>query len=351
MLGPLLGAAIALGPAAAVAATAAPTPPPAPAPAPPPSFTLNWVGDIAFSARQGLPPNGGAGVFAGVQRSLRAADISTGNLEGTLGTGGTTKCRGNCFAFQAPPFYAQLLQRAGFGLMNLANNHSHDAGTGGLTQTVRALGRARLGQTGLAGEITVERVAGTRVAFLGFAPYPWASPLTDIPAARRLVARAARRAQVVVVFMHAGAEGAGALHTPHGGETAFGENRGNARAFAHAAVDAGADAVLGSGPHVLRGIECYRRAVIAYSLGNFVGYRTLDTGGVLGLSGILHVQIGRSGHFLGGRLLPLRLAPPGVPRRDGSAASVQLVRRLSQADFGRRACQISRSGAIRPRGG
>ena len=149
--------------------------------------------------------------------------------------------------------------------------------------------------------------------------------------------------------MHAGAEGSGATHTPRGTETAFGENRGNPRRFAHAVVRAGADAVLGSGPHVLRGIECYRRAVIAYSLGNFVSYKTLSTSGVLGLSGILRVRLARDGRFAGGRLFPVRLRPQGVPRRDRSRASVRLVRRLSRADFGRRACRVGRGGTIRPR--
>jgi hypothetical protein len=136
---------------------------------------------------------------------------------------------------------------------------------------------------------------------------------------------------------------------PHGSEHAFGENRGNSRHFAHAVVRTGADVVLGSGPHVLRGIECFRRRVIAYSLGNFVGYRTLSTSGVQGLSGILRARIGARGRFLGGRLFPLRLVRPGMPRRDARRASIRLVRRLSRRDFDGRACRVGRGGAIRPR--
>jgi hypothetical protein len=210
--------------------------------------------------------------------------------------------------------------------------------------TLRALRAAGLRHTGLPGEVRVVEVAGQRVAFLGFAPYPWASPLTDIPAARRQIESASKRAQIVVVFIHAGAEGAGETHTPHGTEYAFGENRGAARRFAHTAIRAGADAVLGSGPHVLRGMECYRRRVIAYSLGNFVGYRTLATGGVLSLSGVLRVRLGVEGRLLGGRLFRVRLAPPGVPLPGGG--SIGLVRRLSKADFGARACRIGRHGEL-----
>jgi poly-gamma-glutamate capsule biosynthesis protein CapA/YwtB (metallophosphatase superfamily) len=286
-------------------------------------------------------------VLAKVRKYLSEGDITTGNLEGTLGRGGRSKCsRGgkNCFAFQAPASYARALARVGFDLFNLANNHSRDYGTSGLRQTLRALARAGLKHTGLVGEIKFASVAGRKVAFLGFAPYSWASPLLDIPAARRQIASAARRAKIVVVFIHAGAEGARATHTPHGTEHAFGENRGASRRFAHAAIGAGADAVLGSGPHVLRGMECYKKRVIAYSLGNFVGYRTLSTGGALALSGVLRLRLGPQGSLVGGRLFKVRLAAPGVPRPGGG--SIDLVRRLSKADFGRRACKISRTGEL-----
>jgi hypothetical protein len=329
-----------LAPAAALAGSEPPV-------EPAPEVSLNWVGDIAFSERQGLPPGGPRRVLNKVRKYLQGADITTGNLEGTLGRGGPSKCSGggsNCFAFQAPASYARALARVGFDLFNLANNHSLDYGESGLRQTLRALRAAGVKHTGLVDEIKYAQVAGQRVAFLGFAPYPWASPLTDIPAARRQIARAAAKAEIVVVFVHAGAEGPGATHTPRGTEFAFGENRGASRRFAHAAVAAGADAVLGSGPHVLRGMECYRRRVIAYSLGNFVGYRTLSTGGTLSLSGVLRVRMGPEGKLLGGRLFRVRLAPPGVPEPGGG--SIGLVRRLSKSDFGARACRISRTGEI-----
>ena len=331
------------------AAFAAPGPASALTPAPPEgSVTVSWVGDIAFSRQHGLPRRP-ARVFRSVRPLLNLADLTTGNLEGTLGRGGMSKCKSNCFAFRAPARYAGVFRRAGFHLMNLANNHSHDYGPRGLRATLRALRRAGVAHTCLRGRIKVMDLRGVRLAFVGFAPYPWASPLTRIPAARRLVRRASRRADAVVVMIHAGAEGTGATHTPRRTEYAFGENRGNPRRFAHAVVRAGADAVLGSGPHVLRGIECYRRAVIAYSLGNFVGYRTLSTRGVAALSGVLRIRIAKSGRFLRGRLHGVRLRPPGVPVRRGGGRSVRLVRRLSRQDFGRRACRIGRRGVVRPR--
>ncbi|HUK77130.1 MAG TPA: CapA family protein, partial [Thermoleophilia bacterium] len=135
----------------------------------------------------------------------------------------------------------------------------------------------------------------------------------------------AAEADVVIVLMHAGAEGAGETHTPHGSESAFGENRGDARAFAHAMIDAGADLVLGSGPHVIRGIERYRDHLIAYSLGNFAGWHNFGLGGNLSLSGLLTVRVDGAGHILGGRWLSLYVAQPGVPSVDSSNTSAHLV--------------------------
>jgi poly-gamma-glutamate capsule biosynthesis protein CapA/YwtB (metallophosphatase superfamily) len=100
--------------------------------------------------------------------------------------------------------------------------------------------------------------------------------------------------------------------------------------------------VLGSGPHVLRGMECYRRRLIAYSLGDFAAFHTLGTSGVQGLSGVLRVSFQPGGALRRASLVPVRLTRPGLPRRDRGGASLALVRRLSREDFGRRACPVHR---------
>jgi poly-gamma-glutamate capsule biosynthesis protein CapA/YwtB (metallophosphatase superfamily) len=239
-----------------------------------------------------------------------------------------------------------VFARAGIDVMNLANNHALDFGPSGQSQTTAALRRHRIAYTGRPGEVLVRRVGGTRIALVGFAPYPWAAPLLDPAAAMRLVRKARRRADVVVVLMHAGAEGSSQTHTPRSTEFAFGENRGRPRAFAHAVVRAGADIVLGSGPHVVRGIERYRRRLIAYSLGNFVGYRTLSTGGVLSLSGLLTVRLSPSGVPLGGRWWSVRLDPSGIPHLDRSGASARFVAGLSRQDFGPAAYPMRPHGGL-----
>jgi hypothetical protein len=207
-----------------------------------------------------------------------------------------------------------------------------DFGPPGRAQTLAALNRAGIPEAGLPGQITRLKVNGIKLAFLGFAPYSFDSNLLDIPAAQALVRQARKTASVVVVFIHAGAEGADQLHTPAGEQFYLGEDRGNARAFAHAVIAAGASIVLGSGPHVLRGIQRFHNHLIAYSLGNFVGYHTLSGGGVLDDSGILRVTLDARGRLLAARWISIRLED-GLPRPDPTNASARLVGRLSGVDF------------------
>ena len=327
--------------------SATPSPPtspssgtPTPTPSPSPTvITIGWVGDTTPGSRYGLAPDHGRALFGHLPALLRKPDLMIANLEGTYSTPGPSKCGGGsggtCYAFQAPPSYAEALAWSGIDLVNMANNHSMDYLRRGYLQTQAALKKVGVAYAGPPGKITIVKVHGVRVAVMGFSPYPWSAPLNDIPTAAALVRRAARRADVVIVLMHAGAEGADQIHTPYGSQYFLGEDRGNVRAFAHAMVKAGADLVLGSGPHVIRGIERYRNRLIAYSLGNFAGWRNFALGGNLSLSGLLTVRITKSGRILGGRWLPLRLVSPGVPAVDRSKQSLRLVRSLSASDFAR----------------
>jgi poly-gamma-glutamate capsule biosynthesis protein CapA/YwtB (metallophosphatase superfamily) len=312
--------------------------------------TIAAVGDIVMGSTPNLPPDGGRTFFDGVQPDL-AGDVVLGNLEGTLSVGGGSKCgagSSNCYAFQTPPSYARWLRKAGFTVMNVANNHAFDYGRSGQSQTLAALDRVGLASTGRPGQITYQQVGVIRVALVGFAPYPWAQSLTDIPAARRLVRKAASTSDVVIVTMHAGAEGTDHTHVRPGTETFLGENRGNALAFSHAVVDAGADVVIGSGPHVLRGMEFYHGRLIAYSLGNFAGYKVFALGGPLSLSGILRITLRGDGAFESATLVPTRMVGAGIPALDPAESAHGIVRTLSREDFGAREARISSTGSISP---
>lgn len=312
------------------------------------SVSITAVGDTMLGSTPTLPRSPGT-YFEAVTEELKG-DIVFGNLEGSLtNVSESPKCETgstDCFAFRAPPSFAQKLHESGFTVMSNANNHSFDFGQSGETETVRALSGADIAHTGLPGEVTVVHAADLRVAFLGFAPYSNTASLTDLAAAQVLVRRAAERSDIVVCAIHAGAEGTDAQHVTGEEEIYLGEDRGNPREFTHAAIDAGADLILGSGPHVLRGMEIYRGRLIAYSLGNFAGYDNFTLEGALGESVILHVTLGGDGRFRGGGLTSVRLVGAGQPVRDPNQIGADLISTLSEEDFGPTAVVIGSGGRI-----
>jgi len=339
-------------PAPAAASAAPTTPAPAAAAATATAtgtVTITAVGDVVMGTPEfGLPPAGGSTLFNGVKRLLRG-DVVFGNLEQALATGPGSKCGGasggGCYAFASPPSYARNLKSAGFTVMGIANNHALDWGTSGQRSTVAALDAQRILYTGRPGEIAVQKLPrGGSVAVISVAPYSWAQNALDIPGTAALVKKAATLAPIVMVNIHVGAEGRSANRVPRGGETFLGENRGNSRALAHAVIDAGADLVVGQGPHVLRGMQFYRGRLIAYSLGNFLGYKVFSVGGASGQAGVLAVTLGPNGNFISARFSPTQLSSDGIPSQGGYGTS--LVRSLSKADFGSTAARISSTGEI-----
>jgi 2',3'-cyclic-nucleotide 2'-phosphodiesterase (5'-nucleotidase family) len=266
---------------------------------------------------------------------------------------GVTKCSaatlGNtCFQFRSPPSYANILSEAGFGLVNLANNHAYDFGPAGHTNTRAALDAAGVKYTGPPGMITVVDVKGIKVAVIGFAPYPWANDLLNIPKGQDLVRQAKKQADLVVIQVHMGAEGAAYTHVKPGTEMYVGENRGDPIAFSHAMVDAGADVIIGHSPHVLRAMEFYKGHLIAYSLGNFAGYHALGYTGVVGVTGILKVTLRKDGSYVSGTLVPTHMVAPGSPRMDPQHQAISMVSGLSKSDFPTTGAQIATDGTITP---
>jgi hypothetical protein len=342
----------------------APEPEPEPAPQPPPEaasglpVTIAAVGDVMMgSALQDsggvLPPDDGASLLAEVQPILAAADVAFGNLEGPLADSGTSaKCArsrpGRCYAFRTPTRYAARLREAGFSVMSLANNHAGDLGEEGRISTRAALDQVGIRHAGAVGEVARLEVRGTRVALLAFSTSGGTNDLRDLAEAARLVGEAAREADVVVVSFHGGAEGAAHQHVPAGPEEFLGEDRGDLRAFARTVVAAGADLVLGHGPHVVRGLEVLDGRLVAYSLGNFATYGGMNLSGPNGLTLVLEVRLARDGRFLSGRIHAARQERPGGPRLDPSGEVIPLLRALSEQDFGSAAAVVLEDGTIEP---
>jgi len=313
----------------------------------PEPFDLSFAGDITPGSSYGLPPDDARSMFGSVRADLRRSDLAIGNLEGTLSVGGASKCGADtstCFSFQAPPANAKGLRWAGFDLLSVANNHAFDFGAEGQRQTLKALARERLLYAGLPDQVTITDVGSTRVAVIGFAPYEWSNAVADREREAALIAAARSRADVVIVVAHLGAEGAAMGRTPTGTEYAFGEDRGDTRRFVHSAIDAGAALVLASGPHVLRGMERYRDGLVAYSLGNFAGWDNFSTAGSLGISALLGIDVSGSGRAVGGRVIPLRLVEPGVPRPDPDRTAITTMNALSEQDFGADGIRLDENG-------
>ena len=322
-------------------------------PTPAESISVAAVGDIMLGSTyqgRGLPVNDGADMISGLKPILSAVDIAFGNLEGAVIDGGvSTKCGPTsklCYVFRMPTRYGKYLKDVGFDVLSLANNHSSDFGAEG-----RASGRKVLDDLGIihaggdVNDIPYLTVKGKRVVVVAFATNPISLNLIDVENSRRVVADAARKADIVIVSFHGGAEGSSAQHVPYGSETYLGGPRGDLRKFTHAVVDAGADLVLGHGPHVVRGMEVYKNRLIVYSLGNFAFYR-FPFAGPTALSLVLETNIGPNGEFLSGRIHPLVQEGQNGPRPDKNGTVINVVRQLSKDDFGVTAVNVSADGTI-----
>jgi hypothetical protein len=338
-------------PSSASAAPASPTPTPTPVQGG--SISIAAVGDIMLGSTaqgRGLPANDGADLISPLKSILSSTDIAFGNLEGAMIDGGVqTKCGPKskfCYTFNMPTRYGKYLKDVGFDVMSIANNHSSDFGAEGRASTRRTLDNLGIIHSGgdLA-DIPFMDVKGRKIAVVSFATNPISYNLIDVETSRRVVADVARKADIVIVSFHGGAEGSAAQHVPYGSETYLGNPRGNLRVFTRAVVDAGADLVLGHGPHVVRGMEVYKNRLIAYSLGNFAFYR-FPFNGPTALSLILETNIGMNGEFLGGKIHPLIQEGQLGPRLDKNGTVINVVRQLSREDFGATAVNVASDGTI-----
>lgn len=314
-------------------------------------ITIKSVGDIIPGTNypyHKLHPNKQV-LLAGVKPALQDADIVFGNFESTLTNypnSAKNVGRGMVFAFRTPPEYAGLLREAGFDILSVANNHSFDFFETGFKDTIANIEKAGMKAVGKKGQIVYHEVRGVNVAFIGFSYFDDHNNMNDLEASKALIKEAAENADIVVVSVHAGAEGTRALRIQNQTEYFYGENRGNKVLFARTMIDAGADLVLGHGPHVPRALELYNGKLIAYSLGNFLGYRTLSTRSELGYSLVLETQLDVMGNFVEGRIIPVHLDSQGIPSLDNSLRTVGLMRRLTKSDFPDTPLEIDDQGNI-----
>lgn len=300
------------------------------------------VGDMmlgsAFPSKLNLPPDDAINSFKEVDTLLKG-DIVFGNLEGCfLNSGNSSKCKGinpnNCYAFRMPDRYAGIFKTAGFNVLSVANNHVGDFNNKGRKNTAKILDSLQIRYAGqLDKPFDLFSIDSVRYAFVAFAPNENTVSIKNIDSAKLLVAELKKQADIVIVSFHGGGEGARFEHVTRKTEIFYNENRGNVYAFAHGVIDAGADVVLGHGPHVTRAVEVYKNKFIAYSLGNFCTYGMFSLKGPNGIAPLLQLKINNQGNFLYADVVSVKQDKINRLTLDDSGAAFQKIKTLTNIDF------------------
>ncbi|WP_316842799.1 CapA family protein [Pedobacter gandavensis] len=319
------------------------------------TITITAVGDImlgsAYPTKANLPTDDAVKSFEEVAPYLKG-DVIFGNLEGCfLNNGKSTKCKdtmGNsCFAFRMPERYAGIIKEAGFNVLSIANNHVGDFGSKGRKRTVEILDSLQINYAGLQSHpFKIFEIDSIKYAICAFAPNENTVSINNLRAAKELVARLKEQSDVVIVSFHGGAEGAKFEHVPKTNEIFYAENRGNVYQFAHGVIDAGADIVLGHGPHVTRAVELYKNKFIAYSLGNFCTYGMFSLKGPNGIAPLLQIKLNSSGDFISAEVISIKQDKVNRLRLDDQDAAFKKIKFLTEVDFPGHQLDFSENGKI-----
>ena len=330
------------------------------------TLTIAVVGDIMMGntfPHNRLPAEDGKHLFDDARDILRSADITCGNLEGTIAVSG--KPRKNmdspmAFMFMMPPRYTQHLLDAGFDYVGLANNHIYDFFEEAMTQTEENLEKAGIGYSGARDpkgknphkeyyvkDFTLKNGRSIRAGFCAFGHEDYSLRTRDTATVRRIIShlRHTDSCNIVVVCFHGGREGSGARHLPYGSEMFYGDERGFLRDFAHFAIDCGADIIYGHGPHVVRAIELYKDRFIAYSLGNFCT-AGMGTKGLTGNAPLITVRMDGAGKFIDAKIHSFLQKPMQGPKTDPSHSTVKEIAALTKEDIKDSALDIAEDGTV-----
>jgi poly-gamma-glutamate capsule biosynthesis protein CapA/YwtB (metallophosphatase superfamily) len=304
-------------------------------------ITIVAVGDIMmgtnYPSESYLPPKD-MKLMAPMFEYFKYGDIVFGNLEGTvLNAGGEVKsCSNpsNCYAFRQPEYFLDQLKETGFNMLSVANNHVGDFGATGRKNTIKALterGFCYAGQTTC--PTGIMNVKGLKIGFTAYAPNNGCMSINDHELMVKTVKQLKSTCDLVIVSFHGGAEGASASHVPKKTEIFLGENRGNVTEFARKAIDAGADVVLGHGPHVSRAIDCYKGKFITYSMGNFCTYGRFSLNGSAGIAPLFQLKLKKDGTFVEGKIISITQLGEGGPVFDKNSAALKEIKQLTLSDF------------------
>ena len=286
-----------------------------------------------------------------VEDVLRNADVTFGNLEGTLlDSGGTPKsCRDPkvCYAFRTPVSYVQNLVHAGFDIMSIANNHAGDFGDTGRKSTMKTLSEAGILYTGQLPTryITFDR-DGIRYGLVAVSPNSNCISINHVKEAKAIVRELDSLCHIVIVSFHGGAEGGQYQNVPRKHELFHGEDRGDVYNFSHQLIDAGADIIFGHGPHVTRAVEVYKNRFIAYSLGNFCTYGGINVAGINGWAPIIKVFADKKGKFIKAEITATYQIARDRVKIDPEKRVIKKIQELTKKDFPEVSIRIDDNGLI-----
>ncbi len=236
-------------------------------------IVITAVGDIMLAGRWApfLKKNGYNSPFTAVRKEFATSDINLANLESPIATGGQEYSEKK-FRFRAEPQVAKAIRTAGFNLVTLANNHSMDFGAEALTETMRHLKDNGIAWVGAGENLSEARkmalytIKGKRIAFLG---YSLTQPIEFFAGQNRPGTAPGYEKLVTADITSARSQADYVIVSFHWGKEASGTVQAYQQTAAHKAIEAGADVIIGHHPHVLQGIEQYKKGIIFYSLGNF----------------------------------------------------------------------------------
>ena len=289
---------------------------------------LAATGDLVFSENSQINRN----AFTEFMPLLSKADLVLGNLEGPITDANTPRkpyVPGRSYSFHYPVDTAQLLKKANFHILSIANNHAQDYGPTGFADTQRHLTAAGIEHTGLKGSYVIRPVKGIKIGVIALAHYPMYNNVLEIEATAKLVAEVRAKSDLVILFYQLGGEGDAFAMITNEDEVFLGEQRGNARKFAAAMIKAGAGALIAHGPHLVRAAECINGVPVLHSIGNFVGAGGLSAQNLANVSAFPELMFDASGKFKSVRIVPVTFTPERLPKIDPTGRSIHLINWLN----------------------
>jgi poly-gamma-glutamate synthesis protein (capsule biosynthesis protein) len=240
-----------------------------------PHATVLFGGDMMFDRhiREAMGLRGNDSVFACMDDVLKEPDVVVANLEGPITENLSMSVTAEFlspehFTFTFSTTTAELLARYNIRLVNIGNNHSMNFGRSGLMETKQWLDKAGISYFGDPDLVEEERVERVELNGIPFSFVNWSD---WTPVGKPSASNGAGELNPTVAQIRADAEsGRIVVVYTHWGEEYMATSSPRVQQLARSFVDAGAELVIGSHPHVVQEHEVYKGRHIYYSLGNLV---------------------------------------------------------------------------------